>query len=74
MAYTKGTTAFNGLESWLDDTGQPRILFITDTYDEELRDFWCDEWPELYDWLVTNEAICPALGISGSVALIVRLG
>jgi hypothetical protein len=76
MAYTKlDRSAFNGLESWVgDDDDEPRILFVTDSYDDELREFWCGEWPGLYNWLMTNEPICPEIGTKGDIALIVRLG
>lgn len=75
MAYTKlDRPAFNGLEAWVDDIDQPRIIFVTDSYDEELREFWCAEWPGLYDWLMGFADICPDVGTKGDVALIVRLG
>lgn len=75
MAYTKSVSVFHGLESWYDDNnGQPRILFVTDSRDEGLHLFWSEDWPELYDWLVGDEPICPSVGRAGDTALIVRLG
>jgi hypothetical protein len=50
--FTKGTSAFAGLETW-KSTGLD-IDFILDPTDPELLEFWRYEFPDLYEFLANE--------------------